>query len=122
MMVRASGSITAVVGTAITATEVTAIVLGPSGASEVISKGNSITVRPPRQTCHTSGQISRNQRSNSSACRRVQNSKGGAVSGAKAGLGTALSSGSKKVTSSAAVVPIVTSKTRFTAIVKVICG
>ena len=118
----ASGSTTAVVGTAITATEVTAIVLGPSGASDVISKGNSITVSPPRQTCHTRGQISRNQRSNSSACRRVQNSRGGGVGGVKAELGTAVNSGSKKVTRSAAVVPIVTSKIRFTAIVYVICG
>src|SRR5271165_806405 len=122
MMVRASGSMIAVVGTAITATAVTAMLLAPSGASEVNRNGNSITVRLPRQACHTSGQIWRNQRSNSSAWRRVQNSRGGGGGGLEAGLGTAVSSGSRKVTSSAAVVPIVTSKTRFTAIVNVICG
>ena len=64
MIVRASGSMTAVVGTANTATAVTAMLLGPSGANQLTSSGNSITVRPPRQACTTNGQISRNQRSN----------------------------------------------------------
>src|SRR5271156_5549632 len=122
MIVLASGSITAVVGTAMTATAVTATVLGPSGASQFARTGNNITVRPPRQACSTNGQTSRNQRSNSAALRRAQNSSGGGFGGVGAGLGTAVSSGSKKVTSSAAAVPIVTSATRFTAIVKPVCG
>src|SRR5271165_641471 len=122
MIVRASGSMTAVVGTANTATAVTAMLLGPSGANQLTSSGNNITVRPPRQACTTNGQISRNQRSNSAAWRRVQNSKGGGVGGVETGLGTAVSSGRTRVTSSAAAVPIVTSATRLTAIVKVICG
>src|SRR6202040_3375764 len=111
MIVRASGSMTAVVGTANTATAVTAMLLGPSGANQLTSGGNSITVRPPRQACTTNGQISRNQRSNSAAWRRV---KGGGVGPVAAGLGAVVSAGSRNVTSSAAAVPIVTSKTRFT--------
>src|SRR5271156_6197559 len=122
MIVLASGSITAVVGTAMTATAVTATVLGPSGASQFARRGSNITVSPPRQACSTNGQTSRNQHSNSAAWRRIQNSNGGGFGGAGAGLGTAMSSGSKKVMSSAAAVPIVTSATRFTAIVNVICG
>src|SRR5271168_4002626 len=122
IIVLASGSMTAVVGTAMTATAVTATVVGPSGASQFTRKGNNITVRPPRQACSTNGQTSRSHRSNSAAWRRVQNSSGGGFGGVGAGLGTAMSSGSKKVTSSAAAVPIVTSATRFTAIVNVICG
>ena len=43
---------------------VTAMLLGPSGANQVTSRGYSITVRPPRQGCTTKGQISHNQRSN----------------------------------------------------------
>src|SRR6266404_6177774 len=117
MIVRASGSMTAVVGTAITATAVTAIVLGPSGASQLTSNDNSITVRPPRQACNTNGQISRNQRSNWRAWRRDQNNSGRGFGELAAGLtGASGSAGSKKVMSSAAAVPIVTSKTRFTAI------
>src|SRR5260370_28138329 len=105
-----------------TATGVTASVLEPSGASQFTRRGNNITVSPPRQACSTDGQISRNHRSNSAAWRRVQNSSGGGFGGVGAGLGTAISSGSKKVTSSAAAVPIVTLATRLTAIVNVICG
>src|ERR1700736_1901956 len=122
MIVRASGSMTAVVGTANTATAVTAMLLGPSGANQLTSSGNSITVRPPRQAPPTNGQISRNQRSNSARWRRVQNSKGGGLGPVAAGLGAVVSAGSKNVTISAAAVPIVTSKTRFTAMVNVICG
>src|SRR5207244_8283993 len=105
-----------------TATAVTAIALEPSGASQFTRRGNNITVSAPRQACNTNGQTSRNQRSNWAAWRRVQNSSGGGVSGVGAGLRTAVSSGSKKVMSSAAAVPIVTSATRLTAIVNVICG
>src|SRR5438128_174170 len=106
-----------------TATAVTAIVLDPSGASQFISSGNNITVAPPRQACSISGQFSRNHRSNARAWRRDQNKSGGALDAVGAGLpGTSASAGSKKVTSSAAAVPIVTSATRFTAIVNVVCG
>jgi len=59
-----------------TATEVTAIVLELSGASQFNSSGNNITVSPPRQACRISGQFSRNQTSNSRAWRRDQNISG----------------------------------------------
>ncbi len=114
---------TAVVGIAITATAVTAIVLEPSGASQFISGGSSMTVSPPRQACNIRGPFSRNHRSNSRAWRRDQNSSGRALGELTVELlGASGSAGSKKVTTSAAMVPIVTSAMRLTAIVNAVCG